>query len=252
MKIRYASKTDKGITRDHNEDCFLNHTRYALFLLADGMGGYQYGDVASKLTLDAIVSYLETCAQKTDAFSERAFHHAIDFSNRTVFNHKKKNTEIKQMGSTLVAFVPSNQGAMAFNVGDSRLYCFKNGQITQITKDHSSEQETLPEFMQNVNQGKFSSILSRAIGPKAQVFADAYDVECKKNDLFLLCSDGLHSMVSDAAISEILGKDTPLSEKCTLLIDAANKAGGQDNITVTLIGIENADKLSALEIIAEG
>jgi protein phosphatase len=251
MKIRYSSKTDKGITRDHNEDFFINHKHYALFLVADGMGGYQYGDVASKLTLDSIISYLETCAHKTGAFSERAFHHAIDFSNRSVFNHKKKNTEIKQMGSTFVAFVPSNQGAMAFNIGDSRLYCFRNSQITQITKDHSSEQETLPEFMQNVNQGKFSSILSRAIGPKAQVFADTYDVECKKNDIFLLCSDGLHSMVPDAAISEILRKDKTLSEKCTLLIEAANHAGGQDNITATLIGIENADKPSALEMIAD-
>jgi len=263
VKIRYASKTDQGVTRDHNEDFFLNHERFALFMVADGMGGHQCGDVASKLALNSIVSYFETCAQKNGAFSERAFHHAVDFSNRSVFHYKKRHPEIKEMGTTLVLFVPSKlvtlvagesktiPGAMAFNVGDSRQYCFRDGKMTQITKDHSTEKEALPEFMQNMNQGKFSSVLSRAIGPKAQVFADAYDIECRKNDLFLLCSDGLYSMVSDTAISEILEKNQTLSEKCALLIDAANKAGGQDNITATLISIENADDTATLETIAD-
>ncbi len=255
MKIRYASKTDQGVTRDHNEDFFLNHERFGLFMVADGMGGYQGGDVASRLALNSIVSYFETCAQKKGTFSERAFHHAVDFSNRSVFNYKKKHAEIKEMGTTFVAFVPScsknGGGGMAFNIGDSRLYRFRDGKMTQITKDHSAEQEALPEFMQNMNQGKFSSILSRAMGIQAQVAADPYDLECKKNDLLLLCSDGLHSMIQDDAISNILAKNQTLSEKCAALVDAANQAGGQDNVTVTLIGIENADDPATLEILAD-
>ncbi|MBN2145390.1 MAG: serine/threonine-protein phosphatase [Candidatus Aureabacteria bacterium] len=248
MKVIYHSLSDKGTTREHNEDAYLNDTMYSLFMVADGMGGYQGGDVASKVTLSCILSYLENATQNKGVFTQRIFREAIAYANRSIYNLRKADASIKAIGTTFVCFIPGETGGFAFNIGDSRLYRFHLGKLTQITRDHSAEQE-IPEFMRNLNGGKYSGLLSRALGTNETVEADVFDVECARGDILLLCTDGLYTMISDADIIKVLGSRDPLKDKTRQLVNKANKAGGKDNITVTLIQIESDDHPEKFEMV---
>jgi serine/threonine protein phosphatase PrpC len=251
MKLIYASLTDQGVTRDHNEDHFINSQTFALNLVADGMGGYECGDIASKLALTSVIDYLKINTNQSGVFTERSLRNAIQYANSALSDFKKKNPEVKKMGTTLVCFAPGSSGGYAFNIGDSRLYRFHHGELKQITKDNSAEQEVLPDFMQNANDGKYSSVLTRALGTDKAVEADSYVFEFSEKDVLLLCSDGLYSMIEDKSITRILKQDTSLTEKCKALIDAANEAGGEDNITATLIYVDSKANPDQLEMTPE-
>lgn len=237
MKICYYSMTDKGISRDHNEDFFINDPKYSIFMVADGMGGYEAGDLASKMALNSIITYLNQSTDGSGEFSERAFIHGVDYANACVFNHKSSNPDIKNMGTTFVSFNPSNDGAFAFHIGDSRVYQLRNKELKQITKDHSAEQEVLPDFMQNANEGKYSSVLTRALGTNEKVQTEVTPIDLLNSDVYLICSDGLYSMIEDKDMQSILTKQNSIKEKCQELVDKANENGGEDNITVTLVEI---------------
>lgn len=251
MKIRYASKTDKGITRDHNEDHFLNSKTFSLNMVADGMGGYECGEVASQLALTSVIDYLKSCTNQSGVFTERTFKHAIEYSNACINQYKTKNENIKKMGTTFVCFAPGSSGGYAFNIGDSRLYRYRQGKLNQMTKDNSAEQEVLPDFMSNASDGKYSSVLTRALGIDSKVKIDSYVFDFAKNDLLLLCTDGLYSMVPDENLIRILSKSKPLYEKCQNLIDLANDAGGEDNITATILFVESKEDPTHIEMVED-
>jgi len=248
MKVSYCSKTDAGVTRDHNEDSFLNNDKYSLLMVADGMGGYQAGDIASKTSLSAIIEYLDIGTTKTGKFSLKSYESAISYANEKVFKYKDNAPEIEMMGTTFVAFVHSETGGKVFNIGDSRLYIFSNGHLSQITKDHNAQKELLPDFMQDADNGKYASVLSRALGATEKVHADVFDIEYNQDDIFLLCSDGLYSMVSDSDIEKTLIRSGSLKEKCSSLIKQANDNGGEDNITATLIQLDDLTDLSEFKM----
>ncbi len=247
MKWSYHSLSDRGQKRDHNEDAFYNHEPYSLFLVADGMGGFQCGDMASMVALSGIVSYLKLRCGDQNIFSEKMFREAIAYANQTVFNIKEVNPQIQSMGTTLVCFVPGHTEGFVFNIGDSRLYLFRNQELTQITKDHSTEQDALPEFMRGLYQGKFSNSLSRALGTHPSVEADLFSFPYALGDQILLCSDGLYKMLASAQIADILKQKKTVKQKCEELIQKANKAGGVDNVTVTLLQIKTLDQPGKLE-----
>jgi len=249
MKVSYCSITDPGVTRDHNEDFFLNDDKYSLLMVADGMGGYQAGDVASKTALSAIIEYLDICSNQSGKFSLKSYEAAITYANEKVFKYREKIPEIDMMGTTFVAFVHSETGGKVFNIGDSRLYIYSNKNLSQITKDHNAQQELLPDFMQNAGDGKYASVLSRALGATEKVYADIFDVEYNQDDILLLCSDGLYSMMSDSDMQEILASDISLNEKCSSLVKKANDNGGEDNITVTLIQLDDVTELSTFQMV---
>lgn len=251
MKISYCSLTDKGVTRDHNEDYFLNSPKYSLFMLADGMGGYQSGDFASRYSLESILHYLETSTPANGIFSDRAFKFAVEFANTRINTYKKKNPEISNMGTTFIALAFGQDKTMLYNIGDSRLYRLRKGTFTQISKDHSAEKELLPEFMQNAKDGKFSSVITRALGATEKVECDATPFEHQLDDYYLLCSDGLYSMVPDIALKQILEKPVSLKARVQLFIDEANRLGGEDNITATVVHIQSMDNPSVIESIEE-
>jgi len=250
MKVVYSSKTDSGKVREHNEDAFLNDERFSLFMLADGMGGYQLGDMASKLTLSIIKSFLEVVIDERSEFSLEMFQKAVSLANRTIYNYKFLNRNIKEMGTTLVGFLPSKDGGVAVNIGDSRLYLYSNGVLTQITKDHSAE-SNLPEFMRGLGGGKYSGVISRAIGPVKDVEVDIFYFSYEVGDIVLLCSDGLYTMANNQTIENILSSDKNLSSKCSALVETANKNGGEDNITVTLVEIISLEGLNILQMIKQ-
>ncbi|EKD28293.1 MAG: hypothetical protein ACD_79C00352G0005 [uncultured bacterium] len=249
MILSYYSSTDKGKTRDYNEDSFLNDEILSLFMVADGMGGLQAGDIASKFALSCILSYLETNSNETNTFSLNTLKKAINCANKTIFNIKKLDSNIKKTGTTLVAYLPSDKQSLALNIGDSRLYRFRNSMLEQITKDHSAE-EGLPDFMKGLGGGKFQSIISRALGINPNVEADFYNFDNMAGDIILMCSDGLYSMVSNEEITEILSRECSLKVKGEELVKKANKNGGADNITVTLVSVKSTDNPVLIEYLS--
>jgi len=248
VKAIYSSLTDKGISRDHNEDFFLNNEKYSLCMVADGMGGYQCGDIASKLALESIINYIDNYTNKTPPFYDKVLINAIDYANSNIQNFQKTHTEVKSMGTTFIGLTCSDQGAMAVHIGDSRLYQLRAGKIKKITKDHSAEQDVLPDFMQNANNGKYSSVLTRALGTDKKALPDFTFFDFQINDTLLLCSDGLYSMVNDDKLKEILNSSQTLSEKCRKLIAEANNNGGEDNITATLVKIISIENNNIFEL----
>ncbi len=248
MKAIYYSQTDKGMVREQNEDAFLNNSQYSLFMVADGMGGHDWGDVASRVLLSSVIADLELSLPDAAIISENSLRRAVHYGNRTIYNLKQVDESLKTVGTTLVGFIPGFFCGFAFNVGDSRLYRFRDGRLEQMTKDHSLE-NTLPDFMQGLVQGKYSSVLSKALGAAKDEDIDLYEFDLKKDDLILLCTDGLYSMLSEEEIVKILNPAGSLKFKGERLISEANKHGGEDNVTVTLIQCFDMDKREQFEMI---
>lgn len=247
MKIFYFSSSDKGTTREFNEDAFLNSNHFGFFAMADGMGGFKKGDIASKVALTSILSYLELNSDVNGNFTENTIKNAIMYSNRIIFNLKETDSEINQIGTTLLVFFPTLDGGLVSHIGDSRLYILHNKSLKQITNDHSLEQN-LPDFMKGIGGGKYASVLSRALGCNKEVEPEITKFLIDVNDIILMCTDGLYSMVEEADIVKILSTEKSLKSKCFSLIDKANKNGGEDNISVTLIKIDNNNALNSIEI----
>jgi PPM family protein phosphatase len=230
---QYAG-TDTGRQRRANEDSML--ARSPLFVVADGMGGAQAGEVASRL---AIESFRDGLHDTMDAEgSLAAYAHA---ANVSIHERSQANSEHAGMGTTLTAvYVGAEEVAIA-HVGDSRAYCLRDGELLRLTDDHSLVDEL-------IRQGKLTpeeaiehpqrSVITRALGPEPEVEIDTRSYRARDGDVYLLCSDGLTTMVPDAQLVEILLSHPRLREAGEALIAAANEAGGRDNITVLLLRVE--------------
>jgi protein phosphatase len=226
--------TDTGRQRRANEDSLL--ARSPLFVVADGMGGAQAGEVASRI---AVESFQHGLKDTTDAEASLATHaHA---ANVRIHELSQANAEHAGMGTTLTAvYVGAGEVAIA-HVGDSRAYCLRDGELLRLTDDHSLVDELL-------RQGKLTpeeamehpqrSVITRALGPEATVEIDTRSYRARDRDVYLLCSDGLTTMVPDALLTELLLAHPRLRDAGEALIAAANEAGGRDNITVVLLRVE--------------
>lgn len=239
MKILFSSQTDQGVSREHNEDFFLNIPEHACFMIADGMGGYQCGDLASKMALESIKEYIETTTPANEDFTFSQFKSAIDYANSSIYKYHLTNPDIKSMGTTFVSILQTPSATYTFHIGDSRVYRLRGGELTQLTKDHSAESE-LPAFMQSdTGGGKYSSVITRAVGTNESVKADLEQFQFEEGDLYLMCSDGLYSMMESDKITELMSAEGTLNDKCTALIKEANDNGGEDNISVTLVQVKD-------------
>ena len=232
--------TDMGKIRNMNEDYFytsidaLGHLPN-LFIVADGMGGHNGGEFASRHTVDSIVKGVKKCRKKDP---EAILQTAITASNQALLEHVRIYPKMKGMGTTVVAATYNKGQLTVANVGDSRLYLVGD-KIRQITTDHSLVQEmirigelTEEEARNHPNK----NVITRAIGPEKEVRIDFFQVEPLPGDKILLCSDGLTNMVEDAQIQLILNDtEMTLERKVELLVDTANKNGGKDNITVVVV-----------------
>jgi len=249
-----AGISDVGRIRDHNEDNFLIDERLGLFIVADGMGGHEAGEVASKLVIETLITHLREINSKykkvidngiTDmaGIVRSLLQDAIEDANNQSHCHNiaKGFPEGKGMGSTLTGlFINSlnkqdKKKIYLFNVGDSRVYSFKKGCLKQLTSDHSLYQLWLNNGKQGI--APKSNIIYKAIGPWKTTLADQRIIPVDHNELFLLCSDGLSDMLSDSQIETILkkNKNSTLKKMSQILVDSANRAGGSDNITVVLV-----------------
>ena len=247
--MRTFSITDVGMVRQVNQDYVYVTDRplgilQNLFVVADGMGGHQAGDYASKYTVEVLNREL---ALSEGEDIERCLVGAIKTANREIIKEDSRDEHLKGMGTTVVAATISNQMMYFANVGDSRLYLINQG-IQQLTKDHSLVEEMVRLGGIKPEEAKHhpdKNIITRAIGAKADVEVDFYEHRLKRGDIILMCTDGLSNMVEDEELFHIVQGGRDIVESGQALIEAAKENGGTDNIGVVLIE-PFADEVSVL------
>lgn len=238
MKYESSAKTDVGLVRSNNEDFFRVESNLGLFVVADGMGGYEKGEVASKIACDTIISYMESKINGDQAVTKGDFHNAVCEANIAIRKNIEETPGLERMGSTVVSLLCRKEKILFANLGDSRAYRLRNNRLEQVSVDHSLVQETKAAGLKKELAPQFKNIVTRALGMKNQVNPDIFAEKPKNGDIFLLCSDGLHGFVLEDRISQIVRTNiNSLDQGVDQLIDAAKEGGGRDNITVVLVKI---------------
>jgi serine/threonine protein phosphatase PrpC len=246
MRIRYAAKTDPGLKRNHNEDYFSLIEDEQLFLVADGMGGHACGEVASKMAADVIREFF-TRSRDDDAtwpfkmdrqlsYLENRLVVGIKLANQRIFEAASRDARLKGMGTTVVISQIAGDKLYIAHVGDSRCYRIRGEAVQQMTRDHSlleDYKDARPD-MSDEEQRKFphKNVITRALGMRDTVQVDVMAEDITDGDVFVLCSDGLSGMVDNKKLMETMKKSGDLEAAVTSLVEAANQAGGSDNITV--------------------
>ncbi|WP_028611117.1 Stp1/IreP family PP2C-type Ser/Thr phosphatase [Paenibacillus harenae] len=240
-----ANRTDIGLGRQVNEDqswIAQLDNGITLAIVADGMGGHQAGDVASRLAVDAFRSMLEQSAAKADLSLQEGkmlIRQAISQANEAVYELASRNERYHNMGTTIVAALVKQDNAIIGHVGDSRAYKIAEGAITQLTDDHTLVNELFKSGQLSAEEAAHHprrNVITRAVGTDAHVDVDVLAVEWSPQDVLLLCSDGLSNMISEQQMLETVMTDRlELEEKADHLIQLALHAGGDDNITVVLL-----------------
>jgi serine/threonine protein phosphatase PrpC len=243
MGIIAAGATDIGRVRKTNQDsiCLLNDVHF--YAVADGMGGHQGGDIASQLSVKLMPDFIH---RHPDMDPKTLVNDCIVFINKSILAHAQKNPELEGMGTTITSIYFFGGQLFAGNVGDSRVYLIQKNSIFQLTRDHSFVQEKINMGVSTREEAaldKQKNVLVRSVGFEEILIVDVFSYRVAKNDLFLLCSDGLHGKVSDKDILQLVNTHIPHPEKATKtdiekavseLIQLANANGGQDNISVII------------------
>jgi protein phosphatase len=232
----HSERTDVGRQRQANEDSYL--ARSPLFVVADGMGGAQAGEVASLTAIQAFQAGLP------DGSPEDSIERTIQVANRNIYDQAHGDASLAGMGTTITVAAVDADGerVVVGHVGDSRAYRVRDGIIQRLTKDHSLVEEMRRRGQITEEQAEDHpqrSIITRALGPEPEVQADLATIPSEPGDIFLLCSDGLTTMIGDEKIRDILMSATSLDAAARTLVDEANRAGGRDNITVIVFQVED-------------
>lgn len=243
MEFEFYSQTDTGRVRSNNEDSIALEEACALAVLADGMGGYAAGEVASGMACEFIRAELgrwlsEAASNASDADVKRAMDICVDNANRAIFSAASSNPTYAGMGTTLVLGVFRSGRLLMGHIGDSRGYRWRAGQLQQITKDHSLLQEQIDAGMLTPEQALYSAnknLVTRALGVEDLALLETHQHEVQSGDIYLMCSDGLSDMLRDPQIADVLSAHTSLPDMGAALVAAANEAGGRDNIAVVLV-----------------
>lgn len=240
--MRSFGLTDKGLVREHNEDHFYRSDNKVgnlpnLYVVADGMGGHNAGDIASKQAVAYMIDYIEK-AKDTDVTVLMT--DAVLHANEQVFLEGQENSSYKGMGTTLVACSIVESKLYVVNVGDSRLYKLSSA-LEQVTVDHSIVEE-LYRAGQITEQDKMThpdrNVITRAIGAEGAVAVDHFTVDLSAEDLIVMCSDGLNKMMVNEEIERLIDKHDDLEAAAGALVEGAKALGGRDNITVILVDTE--------------
>jgi len=251
LTVKVAGRTDIGCVRQNNEDNFGYDTRYGIYVVCDGMGGQAAGEVASKMGVDTMLTYFRESADghapqvgpRFEGVSERAsmLGSAIQLANGAIYQAAQAKQGQRGMGSTIVSVLVEDDFYSVGNAGDSRIYLIRNGQIEQITNDHSLVMEQVRRGLitrEEAAASEMQNIIIRALGPEESVQPDLDDRQAWPGDVLVLCSDGLTRHVSDENICQIVTGVAALSLACDELIEAARDGGGHDNITCLLLKFE--------------
>jgi protein phosphatase len=248
--MQVAGQTDVGMKRNHNEDTFSILDEENLFIVCDGMGGHASGEVASQMAIETIRNFFRdtredpelTWPYKMDRsrrYEENRLITAIKLANLRIHEASKRESKFHGMGTTIVAFYSIEEGAYLAHVGDSRIYRLRDGQLQQVTEDHSLLNDYIKMkklTAEEIANFPHKNVIVRALGMKESVKVDTFLEHPLPGDIFLLCTDGLSGEVPDPQIHEIMlrhGKD--LKSMAHELIETAKKNGGSDNITVIIV-----------------
>jgi protein phosphatase len=252
MRLSHAGTSDVGRKRTHNEDAYLLLAEENLFCVADGMGGHASGEVAARIAVEEMAEFFRTTGRDEDAtwpykmdpargYDENRLLTGVKLANLRIFERAASDQRLRGMGTTMVAisFPRAGEEVLVGHVGDSRAYLLRGGAIRQITEDHSllndykKSRALTPE---EIEAFPHKNVIVRALGMKDTVEVDVVREELRDGDVLLLCSDGLSGMVADERIAEIVrSHPRDLRGAAQALVDAANEAGGQDNVTCVLV-----------------
>lgn len=252
MRLRVGAATDVGRKRKNNEDAFASLPDQGLFVLCDGMGGTDAGEVASRLAVDTIVGQLKAAesAGRADPPGEgedgylletEQLAEAVRRSNRSIYEQAQQNASQAEMGTTVVsAWITQNMASLA-HVGDSRAYLWHGHRLEALTSDHSLVEARVQAGLLDREESLKSedqNILLRALGREPDVDVELHEVPLQAGDYLVLCSDGLTRMVPDGEMAEAIARVREPELICRHLVDAANRNGGVDNITVIVVEVE--------------
>lgn len=240
--ITYAASavTDRGRKRPSNEDAFGYAVEYGVYVVCDGMGGAAAGEIASSLAVDEMLRQFSNRAGSESGLAEAA-ERAVAAANGAIHSRSERNYQLSGMGTTLVALLVQDRHALVVNVGDSRCYRLRSRSLEQITLDHSLVEEQVRMGRMSHSEALRSplrNVITRALGTQPEIEPDIFELKAEAGDIFLLCSDGLTGEVPDPQIEALLAADLPLDQICVHLVEAANHAGGHDNITCMLVRAE--------------
>ncbi len=244
MPILFNAQTDIGQKRQTNQDSICTLKEYNFFAVADGMGGHNGGDIASQMSAKIFPEFFSD----NDKFleTEELLEKSIKYINKAIYDHGQQNEELKGMGTTISAIKFDQEYANLANVGDSRIYLVHKKKLYQLTRDHSLVQEKLNLGIydrQGAKRDPQKNVLIRTVGFEPVVEVDIYKYRTNLEDIFLVCSDGLHGKVADSDILKIINTNIPVPSEATQeqvdnavsqLIYQANVNGGQDNISVII------------------
>lgn len=262
-KISYFGKTDSGLVRSNNEDTFLIKPGMGFCLVADGMGGAAAGELASRIFAETALEVFLKAQGRSETEIQGKAQTTIDNSddvtiirseteipkrvqtafilaNKKILDHVNKTPQHEGMGCTAELIAFSDDNFVIGHLGDSRIYRIRNGQLKQLTKDHSLVQDQIDQGLISPEEARSHSlrnVITRAVGIEKSFELDMLRGKTTSGDLFLLCSDGLTDMVDDNLIRKVLSSPIDLSQKTEKLVEMANSAGGRDNITVVLTEI---------------
>ncbi len=252
VRIRYASRTDVGMVRAHNEDYFALIEDERLFIVADGMGGHASGDIASKMSADIIGEFYRITRDpdaawpfpydNTLSYAENRMVSSIRLANAKINHAAAKHRSQRGMGTTIVTFSLNGDRAYVAHVGDSRCYLIRRGRIQGLTRDHSlleDYKDARPDLTdEEIRDFPHKNVITRALGMRDSVEVDLCEIEIEDGDRYMLCSDGLCGMINDDTIAHIIQDSPDLDRAVERLITAANEEGGVDNISAVLARIE--------------
>jgi serine/threonine protein phosphatase PrpC len=253
VEFEFAAKTDPGKVRSQNEDAIAVCLPQGVAILADGMGGYSAGEVASTIATDTVEDVLARDLRNFDWSARvsrstrltRMIRQAIECANDAIIKTAQREPRYRGMGTTLVAALFHHDKMIVAHVGDSRLYRWRDGELDLLTRDHSFLQEQVDAGLMSAEQARLSpsrNLITRALGIDSALDVEIHEYTTQANDLYLLCSDGLSDMLAHQAIGDLL-RDTEdgLNAMCDTLVQCANANGGRDNISIILIKIQKCE-----------
>jgi len=251
LRVEYAALTDVGRKRSHNEDSFRCAGDDNLFLVADGMGGHNAGEVASAMAVDLVTQFYADARRdspvhwpftqsRDEQHQADTLNIAVQYANLRIFESARENSDRRGMGTTFVGALVAHRAAWVAHVGDSRAYIVRAaGSIEPITIDHSLLEEyrrTRPDLTdEQLKKFPYKNVITRALGMKTDVSVEMHRHEMHPGDVLVICCDGLTGMVRDEDIARIVRAHEDLNAGCRELVAAANERGGVDNITVVLV-----------------
>jgi PPM family protein phosphatase len=254
MIYDYVARSDTGRIRENNEDSLSFDAANGLAVLADGMGGYNAGEVASGIATAFITTELgRWLSHEGSQAQAREVRHAletcVDNANLSIYNAANSNAHYAGMGTTLVVGVFQGNRLILGHIGDSRCYRWRHGTLAQLTRDHSLLQEQLDAGLITPAQAAGSpnrNLVTRALGVEDTVLLEVNEHRVEPGDIYLMCSDGLTDMVSDARIASLFSDNSLLDTLAAQLIEYANTSGGRDNISVLLVTAAQSTKKRGL------